>query len=71
MQAPAGGFFSAEDADSLYRPTHQEKREGAFYVWTIDEFHTILGDRDAEVLAKYYNVQENGNVMAEFGKRGS
>ncbi|KAK7533594.1 Six-hairpin glycosidase-like protein [Phyllosticta citricarpa] len=65
MQNPAGGFFSAEDADSFYRPNDKEKREGAFYVWTRKEFKTILGERDAEVCAKYYNVRENGNVSPE------
>lgn len=66
MASPTGGFFSAEDADSLYRPTDKEKREGAFYVWTLKELQTVLGERDAGVLAKYYNVQENGNVEPEF-----
>ncbi|KAK8212572.1 Six-hairpin glycosidase-like protein [Phyllosticta capitalensis] len=65
MQNTAGGFFSAEDADSFYRPNDREKREGAFYVWTRKEFKTILGERDAEVCAKYYNVRENGNVSPE------
>lgn len=68
MQSPTGGFFSAEDADSLYRSTDSEKREGAFYVWTMKEFQTVLGDRDAGILAKYYNVQENGNVEPENGE---
>ncbi|KAF2085745.1 hypothetical protein K490DRAFT_45722 [Saccharata proteae CBS 121410] len=65
MCSPEGGFFSAEDADSLYRPNDKEKREGAFYVWTLKEFQQVLGERDAEILAKYYNVQENGNVSPE------
>lgn len=65
MQAQSGGFFSSEDADSLYRPNDKEKREGAFYVWTLKEFQEILGDRDAEVLARYYNVKDEGNVAPE------
>jgi uncharacterized protein YyaL (SSP411 family) len=69
MQFSKGGFFSSEDADSLYRPTQKEKREGAFYVWATNEFQSVLGDRDGDVLAKYYNVQENGNVQPENGKR--
>jgi uncharacterized protein YyaL (SSP411 family) len=66
MHASSGGFFSAEDADSLYRPADAEKREGAFYVWTLKELQTILGDRDAEVSAEYWNVTENGNVSPEY-----
>ncbi|KAH7089482.1 hypothetical protein FB567DRAFT_559021 [Paraphoma chrysanthemicola] len=65
MHAEAGGFFSSEDADSLYRPNDKEKREGAFYVWTLKEFQEILGDRDAEILARYYNVRDEGNVAPE------
>jgi uncharacterized protein YyaL (SSP411 family) len=65
MASPTGGFFSAEDADSLYRPTDKEKREGAFYVWTQKEFHDILGQRDSGILSRYYNVEENGNVSPE------
>lgn len=68
MHSLSGGFFSAEDADSLYRPADKVKREGAFYVWTTKELQTVLGDRDAGVLATYYNVQENGNVEPEHGE---
>jgi len=62
---PEGGFYTAEDADSLYRPGDEEKREGAFYVWTLKELQAILGDRDSQVVARYYGVQENGNVAPE------
>jgi uncharacterized protein YyaL (SSP411 family) len=65
LHSTLGGFFSSEDADSLYRPTDKEKREGAFYVWTLREFRTILGDRDADILARYYNVKDEGNVSPE------
>jgi uncharacterized protein YyaL (SSP411 family) len=65
MHAESGGFFSSEDADSLYRPNDTEKREGAFYVWTLKEFQDILGDRDAEIIARYYNVKDEGNVAPE------
>ncbi|QDS77033.1 hypothetical protein FKW77_006599 [Venturia effusa] len=65
MHSSTGGFFTAEDADSLYRATDKEKREGAFYVWTLKELQSILGDRDAGVLARYYNVGEHGNVEPE------
>ncbi|KAF2840327.1 hypothetical protein M501DRAFT_1010460 [Patellaria atrata CBS 101060] len=65
LHSPTGGFFSAEDADSLYRPNDTEKREGAFYVWTLKEFRSILGDINGDICAKYYDVQENGNVSPE------
>lgn len=65
LQSKEGGFFSSEDADSKYRASDPEKREGAFYVWTLKEFQSLLGDRDAGVAAKYWNVRENGNVAPE------
>jgi len=65
LHSETGGFYSAEDADSLYRPTDKEKREGAFYVWTLKEFQSLLGDRDADILARYYNVKDEGNVSPE------
>ncbi|KAI9716908.1 MAG: hypothetical protein M1812_005057 [Candelaria pacifica] len=65
LASSTGGYFSAEDADSLYRPTDTDKREGAFYVWTRKEFSTILGERDAEVCAKYWDVRRHGNVSPE------
>ncbi|KAF1990576.1 hypothetical protein K402DRAFT_389503 [Aulographum hederae CBS 113979] len=66
LAAPDGGFFSAEDADSLYRPSDSEKREGAFYVWTLKELNDILGEHDAAICASYWSVQENGNVEPEY-----
>ncbi|KAI9840921.1 MAG: hypothetical protein M1838_003858 [Thelocarpon superellum] len=65
LAAPDGGFFSAEDADSFYRATDTEKREGAFYLWTRKEFDQVLGEREAEVCAKFWNVQRHGNVPPE------
>ena len=62
LQAKHGGFFSSEDADSFYRPTEQERREGAFYVWTLQEFREVLGEQDADILARYYHVKDEGNV---------
>ncbi|KAH0565052.1 hypothetical protein GP486_001562 [Trichoglossum hirsutum] len=65
LKAPSGGFYSAEDADSLYRSSDTEKREGAFYVWTRKEFDNILDEREAEVCAKFWNVNRYGNVAPE------
>ncbi len=62
LAAPAGGFHSAEDADSYYRRGDAKKREGAFYVWTQKEFDDILGKPDADICARYWNVKPRGNV---------
>ena len=65
MTDEKGGFYSAEDADSLPPETHLDqhahKMEGAFYVWTAEEIRTQLG-ADAEVFEQRYGVLPNGNA---------
>ena len=53
MTDPAGGFYSAQDADS-------EGVEGKFFVWTPDELRSLLGD-DADLIMAYYGVTDRGN----------
>ena len=53
MTDPAGGFYSAQDADS-------EGVEGKFFVWTPAELQAILGE-DADLIMGYYGVTERGN----------
>lgn len=60
--SPDGAFHSSEDADSYPSPRDNEKREGAFYVWTLKEMRQILGQRDAEVCAHHWGVLPDGNV---------
>lgn len=57
-----GGFYSAEDADSL--PTHDAtmQKEGAFFVWKAEELERILGSEAAKIVGTYYGVQKDGNV---------
>ncbi|MEO8131234.1 MAG: thioredoxin domain-containing protein [Bryobacteraceae bacterium] len=63
MTHPQGGFYSAEDADSVIDPAHpHEKGEGAFYVWTKAEIVEVLGPAEAERFCRRYGVEENGNV---------
>ena len=64
VQASSGAFFSSEDADSYYRPGDAEKREGAFYVWTMKEIHNVLGDKEGDIFARYFSAAENGNVAS-------
>jgi hypothetical protein len=60
-----GGFYSAEDADSV--PPEQasserpQKTEGAFYVWTRDEVRRLLGD-DSETFELRYGILADGNA---------
>ncbi|HUS05549.1 MAG TPA: thioredoxin domain-containing protein, partial [Bryobacteraceae bacterium] len=49
MTHPEGGFYSAEDADSVIDPANpREKGEGAFYIWTRQELDSILGQPASE-----------------------
>ncbi len=54
MTDEAGGFHSAEDADS-------EGEEGKFYVWTPEEVREILGHELGERFCYVYDVTEGGN----------
>jgi uncharacterized protein YyaL (SSP411 family) len=59
---PAGGFFSAEDADSLPRKGASRKSEGAFYIWTHDEIREVLGDDRVGEFCGTFGVEPNGNI---------
>ena len=66
MTHPEGGFYSAEDADSVIDPARPDvKGEGAFYLWTKDEIERVLGPDDAAAFCRQYGVEENGNVKED------
>jgi uncharacterized protein len=57
MTDPEGGFYSAEDADSVIDPANpKEKGEGAFYVWSAAELEQY------PKVASVYGVRRDGNV---------
>jgi uncharacterized protein YyaL (SSP411 family) len=61
-----GGFYSAEDADSVIDPAQPNvKGEGAFYVWTRDEIHSVLDRREAEWFSFAYGIEDGGNVRED------
>ncbi|TSA33389.1 MAG: thioredoxin domain-containing protein [Verrucomicrobiaceae bacterium] len=62
MTHPSGGFYSAEDADSLLAPGSDEHAEGAFYVWTRREIEALLSAEDARAFCEYHGVKEDGNA---------
>ncbi|HVS51997.1 MAG TPA: thioredoxin domain-containing protein [Opitutaceae bacterium] len=82
LTSAAGGFFTAEDADSLVadseaRGEGRETRgnsphahaEGAFYVWTAEELRAVLGE-EFGFFARHFGVEENGNVPAQLDPQG-
>ena len=49
-----GGFYSSMDADS-------EGVEGKYYVWKRSEIEEILGKKDADIFAQYFDITDEGN----------
>jgi len=54
MTNSAGGFYTTQDADS-------EGVEGKFFVWTPQEIHSLLGEKNGELICRYYDVTPAGN----------
>ena len=60
MTHPEGGFYSAEDADSVIDPANpKEKGEGAFYIWSAAELEPYPR------FASVYGVRRDGNVSED------
>jgi uncharacterized protein YyaL (SSP411 family) len=59
LRHPDGGFFSAEDADSLDNQGHSH--EGHFYVFTPEQLRTILSPDEFEVACDHYEITQTGN----------
>ncbi len=67
LRHPDGGFYSAEDADSL--DPDGNSVEGAFYTWTPDEVRTALAGTAepavapavVEALIDWYGITDEGN----------
>lgn len=55
---PDGGFFSAQDADSLDENGHSH--EGAFYTWTQQQVSDVLG-ADSDKAYQWWDISESGN----------
>jgi uncharacterized protein YyaL (SSP411 family) len=68
-----GGFFSAEDADSLDDSGHSH--EGHFYVWTPAQIEEVLGAELTPVAIDWYEVTPEGNfegatILSRLDHRG-
>ena len=69
LASPTGGFYAAEDADSLVVPGGHEKVEGAFYLWTKREIERVLG-ASAALVCIHFDVTYAGNVGPERDPHG-
>jgi hypothetical protein len=66
MRDPAGGFYSAEDADSAIDPAEPTvKGEGAFYLWQAEEIRDLVEAPVAGWFCHRYGVAEGGNVASD------
>ena len=54
MTDPAGGFYSAQDADS-------EGEEGKYYIFTVNEIIQLLGEREGRAFCRCFDITEQGN----------
>jgi hypothetical protein len=65
MTDEGGGFYSAEDADSIppeeAAAADAHKKEGAFYLWRADEVDALLGE-DAAIVKARYGIEPHGNA---------
>ncbi|MCC6301203.1 MAG: thioredoxin domain-containing protein [Gammaproteobacteria bacterium] len=62
MQSPAGGYYSALDADS-------EGEEGKYYVWTRDEVRARLDAAGYEVFARRFGLDREANFEGHWHLR--
>jgi len=56
MTDAAGGFYSAEDADS-------EGKEGKFYCWTLAELSQLLTGAEFQLAVRHFGLTEDGNFV--------
>jgi hypothetical protein len=54
MTSTQGAFYTSVDADS-------EGQEGKFYLWNNQEIYQLLSKDDADLMARVFNISENGN----------
>lgn len=61
-----GGFYSAEDADSVpadeMDAPHPRRLEGAFYLWSVDEIREAVGEALAPLVVERFGIRDEGNA---------
>jgi uncharacterized protein YyaL (SSP411 family) len=54
----------ASSSPASQSPSHEESREGAFYVWTAAEIDRLFGD-ERSLVRRRYGVEDRGNALAD------
>ena len=66
MTDSGGGFYSAEDADSVIDAEEPGiKGEGAFYIWSAEEISKLVPEPQANWFCYRYGVADTGNVASD------
>lgn len=63
MTDKQGGFYSAEDADSIDELDHSKHGEGLFYLWKEADIIKMLGAETGAIFNHFYGVEANGNAL--------
>ncbi|MBX9577635.1 MAG: thioredoxin domain-containing protein [Chthoniobacterales bacterium] len=64
LMSPEGGFYAAEDADSV--DCSGKKQEGAFYVWALSELEQLLSSEEVAFISDHYHLKPSGNIPEEY-----
>jgi len=56
LSGPEDAFYSSQDAD------YSLEDDGDYFTWTLDEVKSVLDPLEAEVVAQYYHVEEQGEM---------
>ncbi len=59
MQSRAGGYFSAQDADS-------EGEEGRFYIWNPDQVRQLLSDGEYALVSERFSLDQPPNFEGQW-----
>jgi len=65
LRSPAGGFYSALDADSERADDPGRHGEGVYYLWRASELKKLLSDDEFLFIKKYFHIDDNGNIASD------
>lgn len=74
LASPDGGFYTAQDGDSLPSRSilspeladgQYPQTDGAYYLWQYNDFEKPLTRFEMDVASSHWNVQELGNIDGE------